>query len=181
MNDGVVAVWARILKNAPGSILFLKTKQLEDPQIQKRTQERFQAFGVTPDRLLLEGHASRADYFKSYNRVDLALDPFPFPGGTTSVEGLWMGVPVLTKKGNCFIAHNGETIAHNSGQSGWIARDEDDYVAKALGFAADLRSLATLRMQLRGRALASPLFDSELFARRFGEAMNEIWRERTSV
>ena len=177
MNDGVVSLWSRVLHAVDGSKLFLKTKQLEDPHVASRTKERFQAFGISADRLLLEGHTSRTDYFKSYDRVDLALDPFPYPGGTTSVEGLWMGVPVLAKRGNCFIAHNGETIAHNSGQTEWIAQDESDYLAKAIHFASNLEALGRLRARLRKQVLASPLFDAALFATRFGEAMNDMWED----
>jgi len=177
MNDGVVSLWSRVLHAVDGSKLFLKTKQLEDPHVASRTIERFQAFGICADRLLLEGHTSRTDYFTSYNRVDLALDPFPYPGGTTSVEGLWMGVPVLAKRGNCFIAHNGETIAHNSGQTEWIAQDESDYLAKAIHFASDLKALGKLRAGLRKQVLASPLFDADRFARRFAEAMTDMWED----
>ena len=128
-------------------------------------------------RLIIEGPSSRSDYFESYNRVDIALDPFPFPGGTTSVEGLWMGVPVITKKGDRFIAHNGETIANNSGQSEWIAQDDEDYVRKARLFAADLNALAKTRSGLRAQVLASPLFDSKRFARHFEEAMTGMWEK----
>ena len=76
----------------------------------------------------MEGYTPRAEYLASYNRVDIALDPFPYPGGTTTIEGLWMGVPIITKKGNRFLSHAGETIANNAGLQNWIAKSDDDYV-----------------------------------------------------
>jgi len=109
--------------------------------------------------------------------VDIALDPFPYPGGTTSVEGLWMGVPVLTLAGQRFLSHQGETILHNVGLPGWIASDEDDYVAKAATSARDTQTLAKLRAGLRERLLSSPLCDAPRFARNFEHAMRGMWQK----
>ena len=175
MNDAVVAVWAKILTAVPGSKLFLKTKQLNEALMREVTLQRFAKHGITADRLILEGAAPRAEYLASYHHVDIALDPFPFPGGTTSIEGLWMGVPVITKCGDRFLSRQGETIAHNAGLSDWVAVDEDDYVAKAVTYASDLDRLANLRVGLRQQVLASPLFDAARFARYFEEAMWGMW------
>jgi protein O-GlcNAc transferase len=108
--------------------------------------------------------------------VDIALDTFPYPGGTTSVEGLWMGVPMLTRCGDRFLSHVGQTIAVNAGLSDWIAVDADDYVAKAAGFARDINRLAVLRAGLRQQVLASPLFDASGFARHFEQAVWDMWQ-----
>ena len=167
----MLALWAKVLTALPSAKLFLKTKQLADPLVVQDTLERFERVGVTADRLILEGPSPRADYFESYNKVDIALDPFPFPGGTTSVEGLWMGVPVVTLKGERFISHNGQTIAHNAGQANWIAHDAADYVRLALEAASDLEKLARVRAGLRAQVLAAPLFDAPRFARNFEAAM----------
>ena len=175
LNAAVLALWAAVLHAVKDSKLFLKTKQFADSQAVEMTIARFAAFDVEPHRLIIEGPSSRSDYFVSYNRVDIALDPFPFPGGTTSVEGLWMGVPVITKKGDRLIAHNGETIAHNSGQSEWVAQDDDDYIRKAKHFSADLNALAKIRAELRAQVLASPLCDSKRFAGNFENAMTQMW------
>jgi len=111
-----------------------------------------------------------------YQRVDIALDPFPYNGTTTTVEGLWMGVPIITRRGNRFISHVGESIAHNAGLSDWIASDDDDYVAKAVEHTRDLNQLATLRAKLRQQVLVSPLFDAPRFARHLEEALYRMWR-----
>lgn len=175
MNDVVVEIWARILTALPESKLFLKCKQLNDVSVREATSRRFYRHGISAGRLILEGASPRAELLAAYHRVDIALDPFPYPGGTTSVEGLWMGVPVVTKRGDRFLSHVGETIAHNSGMSDWIASDADDYIAKAVRYASNIEQLANIRAGLRQQVLASPLFDAARFARYFEEAMWTMW------
>jgi predicted O-linked N-acetylglucosamine transferase (SPINDLY family) len=180
LNEDVLSAWARVLNAVDGSMLFLKASQFADADFRNHIVSTLGVYGVSPDRLIIEGRSTRADYFEAYSRVDMALDPFPFPGGTISVDGLWMGVPVVTKRGDCFIARNGETIARNCGQDAWVARDDREYMEKAIGFASDIPALARLRRDLRPRLLASPLFDSTLFAGRFEQAMDEMWRDHHS-
>lgn len=177
MTDAVVAVWSRILRAVPGSRLLLKTKRLAEAAVRETTAQRFEAHGIDRGRLLLEWGAPRAELLAAYRRVDIALDPFPYPGGTTSVESPWMGVPVLTRRGDAFLSRIGEGIAHNAGLADWIAESEDDYVAKAAAFAADLAGLARLRSSLRERVLASPLFDAPRFARHLEDALWGMWED----
>jgi predicted O-linked N-acetylglucosamine transferase (SPINDLY family) len=177
MNDAVVAAWARILKLVPNSRLLLKTKQLSDPTVCEKTRLRFASCDIAPGQLALSGMlASRDDHLAAYNKVDIALDTFPYPGVTTSVEALWMGVPVLNMQGDRFLSCTAGSIAHNAGLSDWIAADADDYVAKAAAFASDLERLAALRSGLRRQVLASPLFDAPRFARNFENALWEMWQ-----
>ncbi len=175
INEEVIKLWAKIVIACPGSKLFLKTRRLSDKMVEKTFRRRFAHYGVESNRLIIEGLSTRSDYFRTYNRVDIALDPFPFPGGTTSIEGLWMGVPFMTRKGDRFYSRNGETILHNIGLSDWIADDNDDYIRKVIGFATDLNALSEMRKSLRERILASPLFDADRFARNFEKAMFDIW------
>jgi protein O-GlcNAc transferase len=176
LNDEVLSVWARILKAVPTSRLFLKNKQLGESSVCLTTIARFAAYGVSEDRLLLEGRSPRSEYLKAYNRVDIVLDPFPFPGGTTTVEGLWMGVPFITRHGDRFIAHQGEMIAQSTGLlSDWIARDDDEYVAKAIRFSSNPEYLAGLRTILRRHLHLSPLFNASRFARYFEKALWGMW------
>lgn len=175
MNDAVVDIWAKVLRAIPSASLFIKAKQLGGAPVREHTLQRFAERGISPDRLRLEEFSSRVDYLKAYNQVDIALDPFPFPGGTTSAEGLWMGVPVLTKKGDCFISHQGESIATNAGLADWIAENDDDYVAKAVLHTQDLKHLAGLRAGLRQQVIASPLFDAPSFARNLQDALWGMW------
>ena len=175
INENVIALWARILTSVPGSKLYLKASQLDNSGIVQNAVNLFSEHGIAKNRLIFEGRSDRVDYLRSYNKVDITLDPFPYPGGTTSVESLWMGVPVLTKKGSFFIAHNGETIAHSSGQASWIAEDKEDYLRKAIHFSNELPYLSKLRNALRPQLLESPLLDSVKFARNFENKMYEIW------
>ncbi|MGE5468979.1 MAG: tetratricopeptide repeat protein [Ignavibacteria bacterium] len=175
INDGVVRCWSRVLQEIPQSRLFLKSKQLADPGMRESVRARFRACGIEPDRLLLEGPSSRAEYLRAYQRVDLALDPFPFPGGTTTVEALWMGVPVLGRCGDRFIARAGESILRTAGLDEWIATDEADYVAKAVRLASDRAGLAQLRSTLRDTLAASPLCDATRFARNLEQAFRGMW------
>jgi predicted O-linked N-acetylglucosamine transferase (SPINDLY family) len=177
MNDDVVALWGRVLAAVPGSRLFLKAKQLREASVRQSIVERFSANGVAADRLILEGSTPRAEYLATYQRVDIALDPFPYTGGATSAEALWMGVPVLTLAGERFLSRQGIGLLMNAGLPEWIAADADDYVARAVSHASDLQRLAALRGGLRQQVLASPIFDATRFAHHFEAAMRGMWRE----
>jgi predicted O-linked N-acetylglucosamine transferase (SPINDLY family) len=175
LNDAVVALWARVLLAVPASRLFLKTKQLDDATVRQSVVDRFAAHNIDAGRLILEGAAPRAELLAAYSRVDIALDPFPYPGGTTSAEALWMGVAVLTLAGERFLSHIGESILQNAGLPEWVCANTDDYVARAASYAGDLQRLAALRNGLRQQVLVSPLFDAPRFARHFEDALRDMW------
>lgn len=175
MNDDVVALWSRVLESVKNSRLFLKAKQLNSASVKQQTLERFAAHGVTADRLILEGAESRDKYFAAYHKVDIALDPFPFPGGTTSVESLWMGVPVLTLGGARFLSRQGVGIMMNAGMSEWVAYNVDDYLTFAVSHAEDRNRLSILRSTLRQHMLSSPMMDGLRFAKNFEVALRNMW------
>lgn len=175
INASVVRCWSRILQGMPGSTLFLKTKELSGEMERDCMREQFLAFGIGAERLRLEGASPRQDYWAAYHSVDIALDPFPFPGGVTSLDGIWMGVPVLTMKGSRFIGHQGEMILHTLGLPDWIARDEDEYVSKAIAFSGDVAALSVLREGLRERMRRSALCQTMRFARNFEGAVRSMW------
>jgi len=177
INDDVVALWGRVLATVPNSRLFVKAKQLREGAVRQDLVRRFAAQGVAAERLSLEGLTPRAEYLAVHRRVDVTLDPFPFPGGTTSVESLWMGVPVLTLTGQRFLSRQGTGLLMNAGLREWIATDKDDYVARAAFHTTDLPRLARLRSGLRQQLLASPLFDAPGFARHFEAALRGMWTE----
>ncbi len=178
INDAVVALWSRVLAAVPESRLLLKSRQLKDVSVQQNIVERFAVHGIGADRLILEAPVPRAEYLVAYQRMDIALDPFPYPGGTVSAEGLWMGVPVLTLAGRHFLSRQGVGLLMNTGLPEWIASDPDDYVARAVAHASDLQGLAALRASLRERFLASPICDAKRFARHFEQALEGMWRGR---
>ena len=178
VNDGVVALWSRILRDLPGSRLLVKAKQLRDADARQALQARFAAHGVDASQLVVEGPAPRAEYLAAYHRVDAMLNPFPYPGGTTTAESLWMGVPVLTLAGDTFLGRQGLGLLTNAGLPAWVASDADDYHARAVRLASDLPRLAGLRAQLRDSVRASPLFDAPRFARHFETALWGMWNEK---
>lgn len=167
INEAVVRCWAAILRQLPKARLLLKGRQYQSRACQRQLAGWLEAHQVGLERVLIEGHTSFADYLEAFGRVDFALDPFPFPGGATTLDGLWMGVPTLTLDSDRMIGRQGVSLMRNVGLEQWIARDEQHYVDLAVRAAAELDSLATLRVALRSRMLASPLCDSARFATDF--------------
>lgn len=184
VNDRVTAVWAQILREVPDARLFLKAKQLGDETERRATLARFAAHGIEGSRILMEGASPRPDYLAAYRRVDITLSTFPYPGGTTTAESLSMGVPVICRRGDRFLAHLCETVVASAGLEDWIAADDADYVAKAVAAAHDRErraasgaaSRAALRAELAARVLASPLCDAPRFARTLEAAFEAMWR-----
>jgi predicted O-linked N-acetylglucosamine transferase (SPINDLY family) len=178
MNDSVIDLWSKVMFAVPESRLLLKSKSFLDPAICDTIRQRFAVAGITAERLILKGFTpNREEHLAVYNQVDIALDPFPYNGTTTSVEGLWMGVPFLTLRGDRFVSHVGESIAYNTGLADWVADDAEDYVAKAVAKTRDLEALARLRVALRQRLLASPLCNAPRFATNFETAMWGMWHQ----
>jgi len=176
MNDDVVRCWANILKALPTSRLILKSEPLDGHDVAARVHERFASHGIDAVRLILEGKSPYDAYLASYQRVDIALDPFPYAGGTVTVQALWMGVPVLTLHGDRHVSRNGSGIMHAMEMPEWVARSESDYVDRAVAFASDLSALAALRSSLHDRFVSSSLCDAPRFARNLEQAFRSMWR-----
>jgi predicted O-linked N-acetylglucosamine transferase (SPINDLY family) len=151
LNDAVIDVWCDILRTVPSSRMLLKTKALAEAGTVQELAARFGGRGVDPRRLTLEGASPRHEYFMAYGRADIALDPFPYTGATTSMDALWMGVPVITLAGDRMAARQGVAIMTHAGLPDWIAKNCDQYLALAQSHARDLSALATVRSELRGR------------------------------
>ncbi len=177
LNDAVLDCWSQLLKEMPEAKLLLKARALAQEPARAAIVERFARRGVGAGRLLLEGPAPRHAYLEAYRRVHVMLDPFPFPGGTTTVEGLWMGVPHVTLKGDRWIAHQGEMLLRAVGHPEWIAADEASYRRLARSLASDQAQLAALRQNLRAALLASPLCDAPRFAANLQAAWRGMWRQ----
>ena len=176
LSDETVRCWAQVLEAVPGSRLLLRTAVFDDPRLSQETRRRFELAGASGERLVLDPSVTDyGEHLARYNQIDIALDPFPYAGGTTSIEALWMGVPVLTRRGDRYVSHMGENIMHNMGMPEWIAADSDDYVRKAQAVAANLPELALLRAGLRDRLTASPLMDAPAFARNLEAAFRQMW------
>lgn len=176
INRQTIALWSRILRAVPDSRIVIKAKQLSEPNARRHLRDSFVAHGVDAEQIVIEGDDEPAKYFATYHRVDIALDPFPYPGGVTTVDALWMGVPVLTLAGEDFLSRQGVGLLANAGLQDWIASDENDYVERAGTHARDLAALATLRQRLRRQVQESPVIDAQRFSRHFETALREMWR-----
>jgi len=170
-----------VLDATPGAKLLLKAKGLHDEKTRARLGARFEELGLMPERfVMLPWSEGTATHLAAYNEVDVALDPLPYNGATTTCEALWMGVPVVTLAGRTHPSRMGKSILMAAGCAEWIAADEDEYVRIASGLAGDAEGLARIRAGLRGRLAASSLMDAARFAGGLEEAFERMWREQTA-
>jgi protein O-GlcNAc transferase len=175
MNELVISTWSKILNLVPNSVLFIKTGQLESYLFKNKIIKQFLKNGVFQNRLILDESSKREDLLYSYNKVDIALDPFPYNGGTTSFETAWMCVPLLTIEGEKFISRCGLSINKNLGLENWIAKNPEDYINKAVMFSKDFLKLDLIRSQLRNNSRKSILFNSEEFSNNLADSFKEMW------
>jgi predicted O-linked N-acetylglucosamine transferase (SPINDLY family) len=176
INSDVVAVWAKILRRLAGARLVLKYKGLNDAATRQRYLDLFAAQGIEAGRLDLLGPSPYVEYLAHYQGIDAALDPFPFAGGVTTCQALWMGVPVVTCPGATFASRHAVSYLTNIGMSETIAADREEYVEKAVDLAGDLPRLAELRGQLREQMARSPLCDGQRFASNLLVLLRQVWR-----
>lgn len=176
INNGLLAVWGRIFKALPQARLRVQCKQLGDVAAREILLRRFSAVGIPAERVKIEGSVSREDYLAAHAEVDAILDTFPYPGGTTTCEALWMGVPTLTLAGNTLLSRQGASLLTCAGLEDWVANDEAEYIAKAVTLPSNFDRLALLRAGLREQVLASPLFDAPRFAANLEDALHEMWQ-----
>lgn len=183
VSDQTVAAWARILKGCPGSRLLLKYRYYEDRVLARATAARFAAHGVGMNQLVFDGHSQGEGYENAFGQVDLALDTSPCPGGTTSLEALSRGVPVLTLRGETFYSRIGVSIVEGAGMPDLVAESWDDYVAKAIAAAASPQNLQALRDRAAAGFAAAPYRDEPRVARALETAyrgMFERWIAKTA-
>lgn len=177
----VIALWASIVAAVPGARLRLKARQFLDAKAAERTRERFVAAGLPADRVEIEGRRSFAEGFAEYSTIDVALDPFPYHGTTSTCEALWMATPVVTLPGKSCVSRVGASLLERVGLRELVARDPAHYRELAIGLVSDPPRLATLRRTLRDRMASSPLCDGPRFARQLEAAYRELWREFCGV
>jgi predicted O-linked N-acetylglucosamine transferase (SPINDLY family) len=176
-----VALWAQLLGAVAGSRLLLKSAGLADAETAARLRAEFAGQGIDPARLDLRGAGqSVARHLAVYHEVDVALDPFPYNGTTTTCEALWMGVPVVTLAGDAHVSRVGASLLTHLDMPECIAEDPAAYVERARGLAGDLARLAALRAALRDRLRASPLCDGPGFTRKLEDAFRAMWRKKMS-
>ena len=176
LNDQVLDAWARILHSVPDAQLELGAHLLADTVARARTLERFAQRGIGSERLRLQATRSYADLLSAYRHVDIALDPFPFSGCTTSCDALWMGVPVIALQGKTFVARQSASLLARLGHAEWIAHDTDAYIELAVRAAGNVEALRAGRDALREQVRAR-LCDAPAQARDFAALLRALWIE----
>ncbi len=176
LTDEVIATWSAILRRAPRTRLLLRNVGLNSASNQSVMRERFARHGIERDRLVLEGQASHGEFLKTYARMDIALDAFPYNGGTTTMEALWQGVPVLTFNGDRWASRQSRSLLLAAGLSQWCVPDVNAYIDRAVALAKSRTTpamLAKLRAGMREKLSRSRACDSEGLCK----ALEEIYRK----
>ncbi|MEI6861887.1 MAG: hypothetical protein WCL04_06495, partial [Verrucomicrobiota bacterium] len=180
LSPATIGVWAEILIAQPAARLLLKSPGADDPTTQEFFRTQFASHGVAPDRLHFNGEAlPMRKHLSLYHGCDVALDPFPYNGTTTTCEALLMGVPVVTLTGEAHVSRLGASLLRCVGLAGCVATTPAEYVRIALQLAADASHRAELRSSLRTRLVNSPLGRAGDFTRNYEAAVLAAWQ--TSV
>lgn len=178
VNARTMDLWSSVLERVPGSQLLIKSQDLDVPEVAARLGGELDRRGISGRVHVLRPAASVREHLAQYGGVDVALDPFPYHGTTTTCEALWMGVPVVTLTGETHASRVSTSLLHAIGRGAWATQTPVGFVEVAAGLVSDRASLAAMRSSLRDRVRSSPLCDHERFAQAFGSALREVW-ERT--
>tara|TARA_B100001057_G_scaffold251021_1_gene251230 strand:- start:2474 stop:4162 length:1689 start_codon:yes stop_codon:yes gene_type:complete len=181
ISENCIDVWSQILNEIRDAKLIIKASSKDSEIAQDKILSKFKNKKINENRIIFEKHKlEREDHLKMYHNIDISLDTFPYPGVTTSFESIWMGVPVLTKKGNNFVSRCGESINANLELKEFLAVSDEDYIKKAISFNKNKDIITQLRSSLRDKSIKSPLFDTVKFGTNFSDKMHEIWHEYES-
>ena len=161
----------------PNARFRWQCKSFADDAFKQSVKKRFTDLGVKNEAVELLGFTSREGYFAAHAEIDILLDTFPFTGGTTTCEALWLGVPTLTLAGESMVARQGASLLTAAGLKEWIAETKSEYINKAIAYSGNIEKLSALRASLRQQVLASPIFDSQKFARNFEASLWDMWHE----
>ena len=175
-SPSVVKLWCEILRRVPQAELVIKCRPFGEEKTRDFVMGQLKTYGIEENRVKLLGFVqNQANHLATYNLMDVALDPFPYNGTTTSCEALWMGVPMITREGDRHCARVGMSLLQAIGLDDWIAYSDEEYVNKAVEIANNREELIETKRTLRDRMKASPLCDQVGFARKFEAALREMW------
>ncbi|MDP3577813.1 tetratricopeptide repeat protein [Methyloversatilis sp.] len=174
LTDEVLALWGQLLHTVPGSRLLIEGKNFDKPAFTASYRERCARLGMDVAQLDLVP-LDVSNQYLTYHRIDIALDPFPLTGGTTTFDLLWMGVPLVSMEGDSFKSRLSTGILTYLGRSEWLAQNAQDYVRIAARLAADVTQLNALRLGLRQEVERSVLMREDLFNHHFGEGLRLMW------
>ena len=176
LTDSVIDAWSRVLINVPGARLMIKARELGDAETVERLKNRFAVSGLAPERLIVRPGSSVLQTYQAYAEMDIALDPFPFNGGMTTLDALWMGVPVVTLTGDSIVSRQSTAMLVNIGLDELIFKDVESYIAGAIALALDAGRVARLRSIVRRQMSHSPLCDAEQFTQDLELLYRRMWQ-----
>lgn len=174
--DPVIDAWSRIVMSVPDARLMIKARELGEAETVERLKKKFEASGLPPERLVLRPASGHLQMFQEYSEVDIALDPFPFNGGMTTLETLWMGVPVVALAGNAVVSRQSTSMLTNIGLEELVFADVESYIAGAVALAHDTARVASLRSNIRRQMSRSPLCDAEQFTQDLEMLYRRMWQ-----
>ncbi len=177
LTPHTIELWAKVLARVPGSRLLLKAPSFRDESAIRIFRERFVALGVDASRIEFRGPVGLTDMMAEYADVDIALDPVPYNGGTTTLQALWMGVPVVVKEGQNFVSRMGASFMRAAGLPEWVADSDEAYVDTAARMASDRQGLMRLKAGLRARLQAAPAWNIEEYTRDMEGALRAMWTD----
>lgn len=171
INENTIILWAKILNSCPNSKLMIKNHQLKDDFVKNSLLVSFKNLGINDTRIVIEEGGTRSSYFSAYHKVDIMLDTFPYPGGTTTCEALWMGVPTITLTGRTLLERQGASILRCVNLNDWVANTKEEYLEKAIHHTLNIEKLNLLRQKLRTTLQKSPLMDTIQFTTNLIDAL----------
>jgi len=177
INTMMMSLWAQVLKANHNSELLLKSRAGDDKEVRNHYFYQFEKLGISRDRIEITGQKPFIEYLQLFNRVDIALDTYPYNGCMTTLEGLWMGVPVVSLVGENYVSRCGLSMLTRIGLESLAASTYQEYVEKASDLARDLEALVEMRFSMRERMAASTLCDVRAFARSVEKAYRNMWRK----
>jgi predicted O-linked N-acetylglucosamine transferase (SPINDLY family) len=175
LTPRTLRLWAKVLQQVPGSRLLLKAPSFKDLGAVEVFTQRFAALGIPVERLEFRGPVGLSDMMAEYADVDIALDPMPYNGGTTSLQALWMGVPVVALAGHNFVSRMGASFMSAAGMSDWVALSDEDYVRIAVAKARDRQALLVLKQGLRQHLQSCAAWNIDQYTRHFEGALRQMW------
>ena len=180
INDRIIECWSEILNSVPKSRMILKGRGGSEGEVGARISRQFKKHGVDGDRLIFTHRSGLKDYYRTLTDIDIVLDTFPFTGGVTTADALWMGTPVIGRKGiDTLVSYQGESILRSANMENFIAENESIYIEKAIAFSSDIRKSNITRHEILNLVRSSPLFNISQFAKNLEKALLDMWDQKT--
>lgn len=175
INNQVLEIWAEIISKVKNSKLYMTAPVFREPEMQETIREFFINKGISKDRITIEPFPNLQEFFEKFNQIDILLDPFPFTGGSTTIDSVLMGVPTVTLNGDTWVHRSGYVTLKLIGCEELIANNKEEYLQKYLDLAEDIPRLEKYRQELRNKLLNSPICDNKLYGQNIEKAFLSMY------